>query len=95
MRSFPYFYRPGPDRLGIGVDNFALERPGIPIDEPIYGTRYNVRRSFGPLLGGAQFPTAQSVPAVSLRQNGVYMSGDMALGALADFQAAVAKGRQD
>ena len=93
MRSFPYFYRPGPDRLGIGVDNFALERPGIPVDEPIYGSRYNVRKSFAPLMGGSQFPLAPAVPAVDLRANGVYISGDMALQALADFNAG--KGRQD
>lgn len=93
MRVFPYFYRPGPNTLGIGVDNLALERPGIPVDEPIYGRRYNVRKSFAPLTGASQFPLAPAVPAVSLRGNGVYLSGDMALQALAEFNAG--KGRQD
>ena len=88
MGTFPYSYRAGPDRLGIGVDNMALVRPGIGIDEPVYGPRYNVRRSFEPFRGAAQFPLAVSGPATDLRASGVYMSGDMALAALADFQKA-------
>lgn len=82
----PYSYIPGPNTLGIGIDNLALQRPGIPIDEPIYGERYNVRMSLSPLCGAMQYPLAPSGPSNSLRQNGVYISGDMALQALADFE---------
>lgn len=81
----PYNYRAGPNTLGIGVENMALVRPPITVDPPIYGPRYNVRNSFSPLVGAAQFPFVQSVPFVGLRGHGVYLSGDMALQALTDF----------
>lgn len=81
----PYDYIPGPNTLGIGVDNMALVRRPIAVDMPNYGPRYNVTRSFAPLTGGAQFPLAVSGPMVDLRANGVYISGDMALAALTDF----------
>ena len=84
----PYNYRAGPNTLGIGVDNMALERQPIAVDMPIYGPRYNVQKSFAPLMGGAQFPLAVSVPNVGLRANGVYMSGQLALAALTDFNKA-------
>lgn len=84
----PYNYIPGPNTLGIGVDNMALVRQPIAVDMPIYGQRYNVHKSFAPLHGGAQFPLAVSVPNVGLRANGVYLSGDMALSALTDFNKA-------
>jgi hypothetical protein len=82
---FPYKYKAGPNTLGVGVENYALERPGIAIDSPIYGPRYNVQRDFAPFLGAAQFPINTYGPEIDLRANGVYMSGTMALQALADF----------
>lgn len=81
----PYTYIPGPNTLGIGIDNFALIRPGIATDEPNYGPRYNVRLSIAPCEGGQQFPLAPNGPSNDIRHNGVYLSGDMALQALADF----------
>lgn len=84
----PYNYRAGPNTLGIGVDNLALERQGVGIDMPIYGPRYNVRGSFAPLMGGAQFPIVQELPHVGLRANGVYLSGTLALQALTDYNKA-------
>lgn len=93
MASGPYQYIPGPNTLGIGVDNMALVRPGIGTDEPHYGKRYNVRKSFSPLMGGAQFPLAQSGPMVDLRANGVYMSGELALAQLTEFNQNMAKGK--
>lgn len=84
----PYNYRAGPNTLGIGVENMALERQPIAVDFSTYGPRYNVRGDFAPFLGAGQFPLAPSVPAVSLRANGVYLSGDMALQALTDFNKA-------
>jgi hypothetical protein len=88
MANGPYRYRAGPDRLGIGVDNMALERPPIASDFSTYGPRYNVRGDFAPFRGAAQFPLAPLVPNVGLRANGVYLSGDMALQALTDFNKA-------
>jgi hypothetical protein len=85
LRNGPYEYIPGPNTLGIGIDNFALVRPGIATDEPNYGPRYNVRKSFAPLRGASQFPVNVSGPKNDLRHNGVYLSGDVALQALADF----------
>lgn len=86
--GWPYRYRAGPDTLGIGVDNMALERNPIAVDYSTYGPRYNVQRDFAPFLGAAQFPIAPQVPKVGLRANGVYMSGDLALQALTDFNKA-------
>lgn len=84
----PYNYRAGPERLGIGVDNMALERQPIAVDAPNYGPRYNVHGSFSPLAGAAQFPYAPIGPMVSTKGHGVYMSGDMALDALTNFNKA-------
>lgn len=81
----PYNYVTGPSTLGIGVDNLALVQPGIAATPPIYGKRYNVQGSFAPLTGAAQFPLNFERPLSSLRQNGVYLSGDMALDVLTQF----------
>lgn len=89
----PYQYRFGPNTLGIGVDNMALERPGIAIDNPNYGSRYAVLASFSPCEGGQQFPLTNIGPTNDLRHNGVYMSGDLALMALADFNKSLSKGK--
>jgi len=87
-KNGPYEYVAGPNTLGIGADNLALVRPPITVDPPIYGPRYNVRQSFAPLMGAAQFPLDVSVPRVGLRGNGVYMSGAMALSALTEYNKA-------
>lgn len=84
----PYNYRAGPNTLGIGVENLALERLPIAVDFSTYGPRYNVRGDFGPFQGAGQFPLAPQVPNVGLRANGVYLSGDLALQNLTDFNNA-------
>lgn len=81
-----YKYRPGPVGLGVGVSNMALEQPGRAIDPDFYSPRYNVRGDLRTLLPASPNPGAPSVPAFDLRQNGVYLSGDMALQALIDMQ---------
>lgn len=82
VKSGFYDYKIGPNTLGIGVDNLAFADYKIAINEPIYGPRYNVKRSFAALDGAAQFPLAPSGPAIDLRANGVYMGGNLALGML-------------
>lgn len=77
-----YDYMVGPNTLGIGMDNLAFADYNIAIDEPIYGPRYNVQRSFAALMGGAQFPLAKSGPQFDLRANGVYMASELNLGML-------------
>lgn len=85
VRVGPYNYRAGPNSLGIGVDNMAFASYAIATDMPNYGPRYNVRKSFSPLTGGEQFPLSRFGPTNSLRANGVYMSGDLALQMLTQF----------
>jgi hypothetical protein len=79
-----YGYIPGPNTLGIGVDNFALQLPYTNPMWSIYGPRYNVQRDLAPLTGGYQ-KLAQDLPNVDLRADGVYLSGQIALQALSDF----------
>lgn len=88
MANSPYSYRAGPNTLGIGVENMALLRPGVAVDQPNYGPRYEVRGSINPFMGGAFYPVAPHGPYISLRADGVYLSGQMALQALADFEKA-------
>jgi hypothetical protein len=69
----PYRYRAGPNTLGIGVENLALEQPGRAVDADFYSPRYNVRGAFS-----THFPTVpntgQFLPDYDLRANGVYLS---------------------
>jgi hypothetical protein len=80
----PYGYVAGPSTLGIGVDNLALIRGKLAIDEPIYGPRYNVRRDFAPLTGASQFPLGNIGPLTDIRGDGVYLSGQLVLGQLTE-----------
>lgn len=77
----PYRYRAGPNTLGIGTENLALEQPGRAIDQDFNSARYNIRKEFK-----TQFPTfpnmGQALPSVDLRASGVYLSGDLELAAL-------------
>lgn len=86
MRSI-YRYVFGPNTLGIGVENAALVRPMPPIagGQP-YGIKYNILGSIKTHEQAAQFPLAKFGPDVDLRANGVYLSGQIDLMALADFQ---------
>ena len=83
-----YNYIATPNTLGIGVDNLAFVRPPIATDFNTYGKRYNVRSDIRPLEGAGQFPLYVSGPTVDLRANGVYLSGEMALGALTEYKRA-------
>lgn len=82
----PYNYRAGPNTLGIGVDNLALERQPIAIDFNFNSPRYNVRSAFAPFEGAGQFPLTNIGPVTDIRANGVYLSGSLALQALTDFK---------
>ncbi len=73
-----YRYRAGPNTLGIGVENLALEQPGRTVDADFYSPRYNVRGTLAPLAPG-YVQLEPFVPDNSLRGNGVYLSGDFAL----------------
>ena len=85
MQIGPYSYRVGPNTLGIGVDNIAFADYRIATDEPIYGPRYNVHRSFSPCDAAAQFPLAASGPHIDLKADGVYMNGSIAMQMLTQF----------
>lgn len=80
-----YRYRAGPNTLGIGVENLALEQPGRAVDQDFYSPRYNVKGSLY-----THFPTVpnigQSLPAYDLRADGVYLSGAIAMQSLIDMQ---------
>jgi len=81
----PYRYIPGPDTLGIGVENMALAQPGLAQFSNYWSPRYNVRGDLGP-YAPAFIQTAVEGPSVSLRGNGVYLSdGDVALQSLIEF----------
>lgn len=84
-----YNYVFGPNTLGIGVGNAALVRPQPPLvgGQP-YGPKYNVHKSINTFAPAGTNPGPLPLgPQVDLRANGVYLSGDMALMALADFEA--------
>lgn len=82
----PYSYVFGPDTLGIGVENAALVRPMLPVPGGgRYGPKYNIHASLNAFEGAGQFPVAISGPMTDTKANGVYMSGQLALAALADL----------
>lgn len=83
----PYKYRAGPNTLGIGVGNMALERPMPPIFGGFpYGAKYNIRGGISPFEGAAAY-SPKAGPNIDLRANGVYLTdGTIALAALADLQ---------
>jgi len=83
-----YRYIATPNTLGIGVDNLAFVRPPIATDFNYDSRRYNVRADIMPLEGAGQFPLYNIGPMTDLRANGVYLSGQLALGALTDFKRA-------
>lgn len=70
-----YSYAEGPDNLGVGVMNLALERSRIPLQMNFDGPRYDIRGTIAPLEGASQFPLAPSGPAIDLRANGSYLMG--------------------
>lgn len=83
-RNTPYHFRPGVRGIGIGAENMALIQPTtLPVDS-IYAPRYNVQRSMYSYSGGA-LKLAQELPFVSVKGQGVYLSGEMAMQALVDF----------
>ncbi len=78
-------YKNTPDNIGVGVENIALSRPHGPVMGGTYGPAYNVRKSVD-ILSKGFVQLAQDLPTVDLRANGVYLSGEMALQALSDFE---------
>lgn len=82
-----YQYTPGPATLGIGVGNLGLAQPQtLPLLNYTGGGR-PVRRDLAPLATTPQVFAPQTVTPVSLRGNGVYLSGQVVLQALTDFKA--------
>lgn len=91
-----YNFRGTPDDLGIGTGNLALQRfQTLPIDS-IYSARNNVIGDLDIHQGGSvqlgsivdgQFRPPETAP-VSLRANGLYFSGELALQALVEFEKA-------
>lgn len=82
----PYSYVSRYRDIGQGAEIFALAGPMLPISATAYGPRYNVGGSINPILG-AQAYSPKEGPQVSLRANGVYMAGDLALQALVEMKA--------
>ena len=95
-----YGYKNNPVGLGIGVEKLGFQQPTtLPIDS-IYAARYNVRETLDPYSGAGlirgvnlhgQFRQSEIVD-VSLRGNGLYFAGDLALEALIEFEKAKANG---
>lgn len=78
-------FRPGraAGGLGVGAEGMALlQTQSLPLVDGGMSPRYMVRRSFAP-LEGARVDLDRGVLAVDLRGNGSYLSGQLALQALA------------
>lgn len=86
MRNGPYSYTSRYRDIGQGAEIFALSGPVIPISATAYGPRYNIRGSINPILGAAAY-SPKFGPKVDIKANGVYLSGDLSLQALAEFNA--------
>lgn len=86
VAGFIYSYRPGiPSGIGTGVERLGFDKPQTdPIYAP-YDRRHTVRGDLNPVNEGTM-KLVQDFQSVSLRGNGVYLSGQMALQALAQFQ---------
>lgn len=82
VKSGHYDYIVGPATLGLGVLNLAFANYDIPDSMEFYRPGWNIKRSFSPFTGAAQFPLARSGPQFDLRANGVYMAGELNLGML-------------
>lgn len=87
LARFAYRYRPGiPSGVGVGVGYLGLDKPqSDPIYAP-YDRRHTVRGDLGPVNEGGM-KLVQDFQQISLRGNGVYLSGVMALQALAQFDS--------
>lgn len=81
-----YNYVAGPRDLGVGVDNFALVKPDITPFMNYYGPAYNIHKSFKTRVPAMVSDGIIELPRADLRANGVYLSGQMALQALSDFE---------
>jgi hypothetical protein len=77
----PYTYGATRTDRNIGSNNEAFGRPYLPIESGLYGPRYNVKRDFAP-MGGGSIISAQALPKVDIRGNGIYFAGDFSLTAL-------------
>ncbi len=83
----PYLYVDNPRDIGVGVANLAPVQPGLAYSADQYAPRYNIRRNMEILEGGYGAPIP-SYPETDLRANGVYLSGDIALASLVEFESA-------
>jgi len=80
-----YKYKQNQTGLAIGSDGLALLRPHGPILGGTYGPRYNVKRNID-ILRPAFIQEGQALPSIDLRGQGAYLSGEMALQKLSDFE---------
>jgi hypothetical protein len=81
----PYRYRQGPIGLGTGVRNLALVVPGLPQQAGPYHASNAVRRNMN--VGFATFGNgaAPEGPMMSLRGNGLFLTGAWELSGLVDM----------
>jgi len=86
LYSPPYGYIRTPDNLGQGAEIYALVQPGLPPRSSSTNQRSLVRKQFQITSIGNPPANLQSLPVTDLRANGVYLSGQMELQALSDFQ---------
>lgn len=91
LKNGPYKYKPGYNTLGIGADNMALVSPGFPQLSNFYSPKYLVQGDLKPFAPGYA-KTTQEMPDTSLKANGAYLSGEIALAALSEFNAKVENG---
>ena len=81
-----YSYRPGvPTGIGVGVEGLGLTKPQT---DPVYGPydrRNTVRGDLGP-LNGSSMKMVQDLTGVSIKGGGSYLTGRVALQALAEYQ---------
>lgn len=82
-----FTYSPGiPSGIGVGAGRMGLEKPQTdPLYAP-YDLRNTVRGDLGPLSGGFN-KMVQDVTPVSIKGSGTYLTGAIALQALAQFNA--------
>jgi len=84
---YPYRFVDRFDNIGIGVEDMGFTQPTtLPVDS-IYAARYNVQMTLAPQAPG-YLKQQQNLVPVGLRANGVYMSGELALQALVEFERA-------
>lgn len=84
----PFIYRPTVVSVGLGagVEGLGLQQPNsLPVNAP-YDVRNTIRGDLSPLNGAAMKWNPEVTP-LSIAGNGSYLTGQMAVQALAEFQS--------